>query len=71
MEVMMSIISTTSPLGDALRRELLRLARAEEDRAATEAATVPYWTAGPPTIQGHRVAAEVLRAEADRLLSEH
>jgi hypothetical protein len=70
MEVMMSVISTT-PLDDALRRELLRLARAEEDQAATEAATVPYWTAGPPSIQGHRVAATILRAEADRLLSEH
>jgi hypothetical protein len=71
MEVIMSVIGTTTPLGDALRRELLRLAGAEEDQAAKEAASVPYWAVGPPSIQGHRVAAAVLRAEADKLLSEH
>lgn len=67
----MNVISTTTPLGFALRRELLRLARAEESQAATEAAQVPYWTIDPPSIQGHRVAAAILRAEADKLLSEH
>jgi hypothetical protein len=70
MEVMMSVTSTNTPLRVALRRELLRLSLAEEDRAATEAATVPYWTVGPPSIQGHRAAAAVLRASADRLLEE-
>jgi hypothetical protein len=53
----------------ALRRALLRLAREEEDRAATEAAAVPYWTAGPPSILGHRAAAAILRAQADELLA--
>jgi hypothetical protein len=71
LEAAMSVISTTTPLGDVLRRELLRLARHEEDQAAAEAATVPYWSVGPPSIQGHRVAAAVLRAEADKLLTEH
>jgi hypothetical protein len=56
------------PLASALRREMLRLARDEEDQAATEAAAVPYWSPGPPSIQGHRSAAAILRAKADTLL---
>jgi hypothetical protein len=65
----MSLATTTTPIAAALRGELLRLARDEEDRAATEAAAVPYWSVGPPTIQGHRAAAAILRAEADKLLT--
>jgi hypothetical protein len=71
LEAAMNAISTTASLGVALRRELLRLARDEEDQAASEAATVPYWSLGPPSIRGHRVAAAILRAEADKLLTEH
>lgn len=54
-------------LAALLRRKLLLLARAEEDRAASQAASIPYWSPCPPSVQGHRLAAEVLRAEADTL----
>jgi hypothetical protein len=67
---MSAIPTTPSPIEDAVRRELLRLAREEDDRAATEAAGVPYWSACPPSIQGHRAAAKILRASADMLLAE-
>jgi hypothetical protein len=66
---MNAIPTTTSPIADALRRALLRLAREEQDRAATEAAAVPYWSVGPASIQGHRAAAAILRAEADKPLA--
>lgn len=49
-----------------LRRTLLELARLEDDRAASEAATVPYWSPCPASVQAHRFAAEALRAAADR-----
>lgn len=52
----------------ALRRELLRLAKAEESLAAEEAAKVPYWVPTPATVDGHRAAARALRQNADRLL---
>jgi hypothetical protein len=64
----MSTIQRTNHIRTLLRRELLRLARIEEDLAATEAAAVPYWAHCPPTVAGHRSAAAVLRANADRLL---
>ncbi len=51
-----------------LRRRLLELARLQDELAANEAATTPYWKPQPPTVDGHRAAADVLRAEADRLL---
>lgn len=51
-----------------LRRTLLELARVEDDRAASEAATVPYWSPCPASVQAHRLAAESLRAAADRFL---
>ena len=66
----MTVPTTTSPTGQALRRQLLRLAREEQDRAATEAAAVPYWSVGPPSIQGHRAAAAILRNLADTLLAD-
>jgi len=53
----------------AVRRQLLRLARLEDDRAATELARVPYWSPCPPSVVGHRVAARLLREEADALLT--
>jgi hypothetical protein len=53
----------------ALRRELLRLARIEDDLAADEAAATPYWSATPTTVLGHRTAAALLRAEADQVLA--
>jgi hypothetical protein len=52
-----------------LRRELLRLARLEEELAAREAAQVPYWTPLPPAVDGHRAAARALRDDADGLMS--
>jgi hypothetical protein len=54
-------------LSDSLRRELLRLAKTEEDIAADEAATVPYWAPSPASILGHRIAASVLRTFADQV----
>ena len=48
-----------------VRSELLRLARFEDALAATEAASVPYWASCPDTVQGHRMAAVALRADAD------
>jgi hypothetical protein len=65
----MALPDNNLPTDVALRRALLRLAREEEDRAATEAAAVPYWTVGPPSILGHRAAAAILRAQADELLA--
>ncbi len=53
----------------ALRRELLRLARAEDDLAADEAAATPYWSPTPTTVLGHRAAAALLRAGADQVLA--
>lgn len=49
----------------AVRQELLRLAYAEDQLAADDAARVPYWEPCPPSVQGHRSAAQLLRAGAD------
>jgi hypothetical protein len=51
----------------ALARELRRLAKAEDDRAAAEAANVPYWIPCPSSVLGARAAAQALRADAERL----
>jgi hypothetical protein len=51
-----------------VRRTLFELAKLEDDRAADEAATVPYWRPCPISVEAHRLAAEVLRAAADRFL---
>jgi hypothetical protein len=67
---MIAATENQNSLAGALRRELLRLARDEEDQAATEAAAVPYWTASPPSVQGHRAAAAALRAKADHLVRD-
>lgn len=60
--------SMSQDLRSALRSQLLRLAKLEDDRAADERATVPYWQACPPSVDGHHEAARLLRAEADNLL---
>lgn len=52
-----------------LRQLLFELARREDNIALSEAAGVPYWAPHPTSVIGHRAAAEVLRSEADRLLS--
>jgi len=56
-------------VASALRRALLRLAAREDDLAAAEAASVPYWAPHPPSVLGHRTAAAALRFEADQLLT--
>jgi hypothetical protein len=67
----MSTPSTSSlDVINALCRELVRLARREEDAAATEAARTPYWSPCPPTVEGHRAAARVLWADVARLETE-
>lgn len=52
----------------ALRAELLRMAMREDDLAADEAGHVPYWKPTPASVVSRRLAAAVLREEADRLL---
>ena len=52
-----------------LRQILLELARREDNIALSAAADVPYWAPHPTSVIGHRAAAEVLRSEADRMLS--
>ena len=54
-------------VNELVTRELLRLARAEENHAATEAAKVPYWAQFPESVVAHRAAARVLREDAARL----
>ena len=56
-------------LAATVRSALLRLARHEDELAAAEAARVPYWEPHPPSVLGHRTAAQALRAEADTLLA--
>jgi len=54
-------------LVDLLRRELLQLAKHEDELAANEAACVPYWSPTPASVIGHRAAAAALRDDADRI----
>jgi hypothetical protein len=49
----------------SLRTLLLELARREDELADTEAAATPYWAPCPTTVVGRRLAARLLRAEAD------
>lgn len=53
----------------ALCRELYLLASREEQVAADEACRVPYWQACPPSVNVHWTAAQLLRADANRLES--
>jgi hypothetical protein len=57
----------TTETADAVRKELFRLAEAEEQQAADEAATVPYWAPYPDSVAARRAAARALRADAERL----
>jgi hypothetical protein len=52
-----------------VRNELLRLARFEDALAAAEAEAGPYWAPCPDSVQGHRMAAEALRAEAEAVVA--
>jgi hypothetical protein len=54
-------------VNELVTRELLRLARAEESHADTEAAKVPYWAPFPDSVVAHRAAARVLREDAARM----
>lgn len=51
----------------ALCRQLYALAKREEEAAADEAARTPYWASLPASVEAHRSAARMLRADADRL----
>ena len=64
----MTALLDSKDIKTALRQELLKLCRTEEDSAATEGAAVPYWAPYPPSVGAHRRAAAVLRAYADSLL---
>ena len=46
---------------------LIQLAKRQDELAAPEAAATRYWPPCRPTVLGHRTAATLLRAEADRL----
>ncbi len=48
-----------------VRKELLRLARRQEDLAAVMREAVPYWATWPDPVPGHRRAAAALRADAE------
>jgi hypothetical protein len=65
----MNITPIDTAITAVLRARLLDLARRQEELAVNEAATTPYWMPQPSTVHGHRVAADALRAEADRLLA--
>jgi hypothetical protein len=63
--------TTTAPSGHlshALREELLRLARCEDDCADSEAVLAHYWEPMPLSVAIHRQCAAALRAAADELL---
>jgi hypothetical protein len=51
----------------ALCRQLYTLARREEEAAAHEAARTPQWGPTPASVEVHRIAARLLRDDADRL----
>lgn len=53
-----------------LCRQLLALARREDEAAADEAARLAYWEPCPPTVHGHREAARSLRETAFRLTAQ-
>jgi hypothetical protein len=60
---------TDSTMASKLRSILLDLARRQDNMAADQAASTPYWAPCPPSVLGHRSAAAALRAEADLLLA--
>jgi hypothetical protein len=54
----------------ALCRQLVDLAKHEEDAAAAEASRTPYWSPCPSSVDGHRLAARLLRERAAGLEAE-
>jgi hypothetical protein len=64
----MNTETAPAPVVHQLRQILLGLAHREDELAATEASSVPYWSPAPASIQGHRAAAQALRDEAERFL---
>ena len=65
----MNIDPVDPTIAPILRARLLILARRQDEMAADEAASTPYWKPQPATVHGRRRAADALRAEADRLLA--
>ena len=59
---------TDGTMASKLRAILFDLARHQDEMAADEASSGPYWAPCPPSVLGHRSAATALRAEADHLL---
>lgn len=51
----------------ALCQQLYALARREEEAAAQVASRTPHWAPHPASVELHRTAARLLRADADRL----
>jgi len=64
----MNIPTPDTTTATALRARLLAMARRQDELAANLAAATPYWQPQPWALQGHRAAADVLRAEAGLLL---
>lgn len=60
-------ISASAELTGAICDALFELARREDELAAVEAVGVPYWAPCPPSVYGHRAAAEALRSEAESI----
>ncbi len=60
---------TDTTVAARLRSILLDLARSQDNLAAVEAASTPYWAPCPSSVLGHRSAAAALRIEADQLIS--
>jgi len=57
--------ATRTKVLSAVCRELLALAKQEDDTAASEASSVPYWCSLPTSVVGHRAAARSLRRAAE------
>ena len=67
LDPMNAVSDAGADLIKEIRRTLLALARREDELAAAEAAGIPYWEPCPPSVYGHRTAADVLRSEAESL----
>ena len=67
--LVMTTTQQSQGIQQAVREQLLGLAKHEDDLACDELARVPYWAPAPVTAVGHREAARVLRQQADQLLA--
>jgi len=65
----MNTRSSDTKVANKLRSILLEMARREDNLAADEAASTPYWSPTPTAVLAHRSAAALLRAEADQFLA--